>query len=142
MSQGKVTVTAIVRRVELDARNLITIGALHPLWMQARGQAIGEEVVAEIARCVFTGAIVRVQPPADASDEEIAKVKELLEKGGAAVVRGDKRARGDALPEVDLFAAPALHRNLREVVMRHADASPRAAELRALLDQELAKAGQ
>lgn len=126
-----------VERVLLAARTLVTIPADHPVWKLD----VGERLAQALPRVTngWEGAIVRVQPPATATDEMIASLKGWLRQVGVAAVRVDARVRGATAPKLD--APKKAHASLREAVMRHADASERRDEVKTLLDLELAKQG-
>jgi hypothetical protein len=128
-----------VRTVAMQARRLVTVGTNNPVWAWAKDW---HEGVAYTIHDLL-GAIVRLQPPADANDQQIAAVKKHLMSSGAAIVRTDSRAQAATLlvkvmgkdgKEVD---APKLAP--RQVVMEMAETSSRKEALKALLDLELAK---
>lgn len=88
------------------ARPLITIGPEHPVW---QGIPIGCDE-----------AIVRIQPPEGATDEEIAKVVERATGTGAVMVRVDRRRVSRVVLE-PREARP--HTRARDVVLEIARAS-------------------
>lgn len=84
----------------------------------------------------LAGAIVRVQPPHDATDGFIAEVGNFL-KLTAHSYRIDARQPGPELARAK--DAPPKRSTPREVAMAMAAASSRREELEALLDAELSK---
>ena len=126
-----------VKQVELGARPLVTIGPDNHVWLGLRAEtgswsdaAFGQW----LERC--KRAIVRVQPPHDATDAELVVLQAALARVGVEQVRVDARQPGPELPRQE---APVEKSTPREVVMRLAERSARAAELKALLDAELGK---
>lgn len=121
---------ASVREIELPGRRVLTIPPDHVAWVAA--------VPADVAG--LSGAIVRVQPPARATDDQVRRLVEDLREVGAHV-RLDPRPRAKAVPaEAVRQAAP---RSLREVVLGLCDRAgacvDRAelrAEVEAILDAE------
>lgn len=100
-----VTSPSVVSFVRLDApRPLVTVTPSDPVWSGA-------------ALACPAGSIVRVQPPARATDVEIARVREACERRGAARCRIEPRAADD---RVVLAArkeiAPMRSSSVREVV--------------------------
>lgn len=83
-----------VREIENNARRLVTIGPDHPIWI------ITEPSTPEIARSrsmSIHGSIVRVRPPASATDAKIREVVSQLEIIGPVAIKVDARQRPDAL---------------------------------------------
>lgn len=123
-----------VDAVLLEARRLLTIGP---------GDALWDNGIAEYGD--MAGAIVRIQPPAEADDAAVETVRAQCMRNGAAVVRVDQRTRGDQTPLA--FLPTVTNRNAanrkphaqRATVMTLAAKSPQAAELVPLLDAVLAK---
>lgn len=118
-----------VHEVALAARPLVTIGPDHHVW-----GGKGGGLLAELPG--LAGAIVRVQPPHDATDGFIAEVGNFL-KLTAHSYRIDARQPGPELARAK--DAPPKRSTPREVAMAMAAASSRREELEALLDAELSK---
>lgn len=116
-----------VKRFRVETRDLITVKADDPGWAgEWKQPAVWEKA---------QGAIVRVQPPADATDEQITSCVCWLEECGVSIVRVDSRAQAALAP-----IAATAHMDKRAVVMGKAKASKRK-ELVPYLDEELTKAG-
>lgn len=122
-----------VERIAMGARKLYTIGVDHPWW--GRKKKSSHE-----AMPVLKGAIVRVRPPADTSDEEIDLLGKVLQECKVAKVRFEARAQADVLPDEEDITE-ILHIGHREIVMAMAEKSSRAEDLKQLLDSYLVKAG-
>lgn len=122
-SRTQNTETVKLECVSLDARRLITIGPEDAFWKT--GVVVAPD-----------GAIVRVRPPAQATDDQIANLKKLLEK--SATVRFDSRAAADAIihPPQEMMSMRA---DARQTCMEMAETSSRRDELKQLLDAELTK---
>lgn len=137
-------VSAVPRRVVIDdndaprigfvpassARVLATIGPDDPAWK-------GEHPACP------PGAIVRIRPPASASDADVARVQASLERAGASRARVEARAAGaDVLPR-KAERAPAERRTIREVVIGMAGEarSEDRGALVAFLDEVLSEEG-
>jgi hypothetical protein len=118
----------------LDARRLVTIGPDHPWWGR-----LDKGDRATLSGDGFENAIVRVQPPASATDEMLESVRRALARFKVAAMRFESRAQEAVAVQ---HQRPAKHASLREIVMLMAESSTRREELRALLDLELAKVGQ
>lgn len=102
---------ARVAVVRLPAREIVSVQSKHAVWQskQVEGFDFGTPL---------TGAIVRVQAPADAGDDMPERVRLELEKRGA-FVRMLPRAAGAAVVARD--AVPADNRTAREVAMAMVD---------------------
>jgi hypothetical protein len=114
------------------ARRLVTIPPDHVYWsMQPGLYAFPEDV---------TGAIVRVQPPPGATDEQ---VRALQESFAAVEVARVKVQPWNRAKEEPIVRTTHVHEgaNAREIVQQMGRASPRAAELEPLLDELLSKQG-
>ncbi len=78
-----------VRRVTLDgSRRLLTIEAEDKLWDAKRRSAVAG----------IDGAIVRLRPPAAATDEQVEVLRAFFEKAGAERVTVLPRPRADVVP--------------------------------------------
>lgn len=89
------------------------------------------------------GAIVRLRPPADASDADVARVRAAHERAGAVRCRVEPRAPGAEVLARPRSAEKAERRTFREVVMgMAAEARPHDREaLVAVLDEALTEEG-
>lgn len=130
----------MIRSIPLPARRLLTVPEDSPLWEHlellvgdVQLDGLGDTTVVE--RLVVDGALVRLHPPADASDGDVAAVVGRVERAGAVRVKVVPRV---AAPEVvrRTGAGPSSPRlGHRAAVMAVADESrssdPEA--LRALL---------
>jgi hypothetical protein len=85
-----------------DTRELVTIRPTDLVW-----------TLQDIA--CKAGSIVRLQPPATASDADIARVKEGLIRSGAVRVRVEPRAAGEKIV-AHVEERPAARATVREVV--------------------------
>jgi hypothetical protein len=83
-----------VSPILLDTRELLTVGE-------------GDEVWWTFSMSVSPGAIVRLQPPPEATDEEIERMKRELLRLGAAAVRAMPRRLGSVVPQVEARAVKA-----------------------------------
>ena len=114
------------------ARKLVTIPPDHVYWSKPPGlYAFPEDV---------TGAIVRVQPPPGATDEQV----QALQESFAAVEVARVKVQPWSRAKEEIVLAPGqVHEgaNAREVVQHMGHASPRAAELEPLLDELMTKHG-
>ncbi len=121
-----------VEVVDRNARRLITIGPDHAYWALEPGNyALAEEV---------TGAIVKVQPPPGASDEQVRLLQAALVKGECARARVLPWSR--AKEAVVAHKAPMHERaGAREVVMSLAQASQRSEQVAPILEGLLAEVG-
>lgn len=125
-----------VREVD-GARALITIDGTDKVWSEAWEDS---RVVAD-TMTYFKGAIVRVQPPADATDERVEAVQALLVNAGAEVVRVAPRRKASVLPPAAREAV--AHESARQVVgelVGAAHVEDREA-LRAFVDGVMARQG-
>jgi hypothetical protein len=123
---------ASVRHHPIPTRRLITIESTDPYW---------SDKPLSISATAFVGAIVRVQPPANASDIVISHLRDLLKVMGAEVVRFNSRASADVVPTVRAPEHKARAK-AREVVMMMAEHAPLfPSELKVILDLELTKVG-
>lgn len=89
------------------------------------------------------GAIVRIDPPADASDAKVEEVRAAFERAGAEAVRVSTRSNSDVVVHEPPPGAPPVRRDLREVVHElvegaNVDDLP---ALRELAERLMAKAG-
>ncbi len=119
-----------VKNVELgDARRLVSIETDSEVWatdIDVR-QALG-------AKHEIGGAIVRVKPPAGASDEQITHVKELLAEHGAVAVKVLPRASGEIAAHVSKEnQGQRPQRTIRQVVLDRAGAVSNSRDREALL---------
>lgn len=120
------------RRVPVEARGLRTVGPDDGFW---KGDAIREP----------WGELVRVLPPADATDEVVARAEAAFYELGAAKVRVGARAAGKAtIPAGDRSPAPlTARRSIRDVckeLVAEARVDDRSA-LSVLVDRLLSEAG-
>lgn len=115
------------------ARQLLTIEPDDSAW-----------ATGSLESSITSGALVRVRPPADASDEAIAGLRETLRSAGAAAVKVLPRAAGTSfavVPEGERERKAG--RTIRQVVMERAEAAvtaDRPALLQAL-DEALSEVG-
>jgi hypothetical protein len=119
-----------VRFVPLgDTRELVTIRPTDPVWTSDR-------IVCK------PGSIVRLQPPATASDADITRVKEGLTRAGAARVRVEPRATGEKVV-AQKEERPAARASIREVVfgMANEARTHNREALRAELERSLSEEG-
>ena len=94
-----------VRFVALsDVRRLVTIGPSDSVWTSF------------VVRCE-KGAIVRVRPPATASDADLERVEAELLRLGAARVRVEPRATGDTVVAPIDVPRKAARSTMRETVL-------------------------
>lgn len=100
----------VEERLVEGARAFVTIGPEHPTW-SAGQTADGEEVDGDLG--LRGGEFVRVEPPRDASDEDVASVKRAAEKLGAIKVVVLPRRRASI---VQATREKKPHRKAREVV--------------------------
>ncbi len=119
-----------VKTVELGgARRLVSIETDSEVWssdVDVR-QALGSKYKIE-------GAIVRVKPPAVASDEQITHVKELLAEHGAVAVKVLPRASGEIPAHVAKESrGRGPQRTIRQVVLDRAAAVSNSRDRDALL---------
>lgn len=121
---------AAVEWVPLDARRLVTITNENLFWGKGTYKAIGN----------VKDAIVRVLPPAIATDEQLVELEKWLNDQGVAKVRFDSRAQADVLAE-DEEVTVSTHTNQREVVLAMGEKSKQKKELLELLDFYMAKVG-
>jgi len=122
----------LVRFVHLtDSRVLMTVRPADPVWSGAP------------PICPM-GAIVRIRPPAEASDADVLRQRDAHERAGAARVRVEPRAAGErVLPPVAAPETSAVRATVRGVVMSMA-AEARAHDSAALvevLDRALSEQG-
>jgi hypothetical protein len=135
MSRDKYTGDGFTVRVmeRPKARRLITIGTEHPYWQLPPGvYALAEEV---------TNAIVRVQPPPGATEEQVHLLQEALVKGQCARIRQQPWSR---VKDGPVQAKPALRERttVRALVMTMAAESKQAERLVPLLDAVLTGVNQ
>ena len=92
-TRPEVAGTRVPARVESrpveGARQLVTIGPEHVAWRGWEGKL----------PMSADGAIVRVQPPESATDEEVARVVENLRSTGAVAVKVQQRRRSATVVE-------------------------------------------
>ncbi len=96
-------VSRIEERLVEDARAFITIGPDSPLWK------LGWDTSADAN---ILGAFVRLEPPPDASDETVAKMKREAERKALRVVVLPRRRPAEVLAPRE----KKPHRKAREVV--------------------------
>lgn len=123
---AKLPPAPLVRFVRFDdARALLTVRPQDPVWSGA-------------PPVCPTGAIVRIRPPAEASDADVLRQRDAHERAGAARVRVEPRAAGQrvAVPERERPAeeTPTAKARMRSVVMTMANES-RAHDRAALVDE-------
>jgi hypothetical protein len=123
-----------IESIGVPARTLLTFAEEHPAWTEGWAGPNADEA---------RGALVRLFPPAAASEERIASVARALEAAGAARVKIVSR---ETPPDVvrrivdDPSRSEASH---REVVVRMADEarSRDRGALKALLDEVMTEEG-
>lgn len=94
-----------VRFVALsDVRRLITIHPTDPVWTSFD------------VRCE-SGSIVRVRPPATASDADIERIESALRRAGAVRVRIEPRAAGEKVVAQIEVPKRAVRSTMRETVL-------------------------
>jgi hypothetical protein len=127
---------AEVEHREVQAREVVTIGAGDPFWRQGTIE-------------VAPGALMRLIPPADATDERIAAVQRMVLAAGAAGVKlmpraaGREIAEGEVEPAVEQGSAPTTG-DLREAVARELEAAkglPDRAAVATRIEEALGAAG-
>ena len=99
----------VVEKLVEGARAFVTIGPEHPTWGGERA-ADGEEQCTDLG--LRGGEFVRVEPPGDASDEDVADVRRAAEKVALRVVVLRRR-------RAQVLTAPREkrpHRRARDVV--------------------------
>jgi hypothetical protein len=115
-----------VRFVALnDVRRLVTIHPTDPVWTSFN------------ARCE-PGSIVRVRPPATASDADVERVEAALTRAGAARVRVEPRAVGEKVVAPIEVPKRAVRSMMRETVL--VMASEARTHNREALQEELERA--
>lgn len=113
-----------------DVRRLVTIHPSDSVWTSFD------------ARCE-EGAIVRVRPPATASDADIERVEAGLKRAGAARVRIEPRAAGEKVVASVDVPKRAARSTMRETVLTMANEARthNREALRDELDRAMTKAG-
>lgn len=122
----------------VKARELLTVSEGSALWVGVPGPYVaGVHAVDDIK-----GAIVRLKPPPDATDEKVEQAREALLRSGAAAVRVMPRQRKDVVPQ-KAKRDPVPLRGPREVVMEMAEQANTEdkAALKSLLEDALSAAG-
>jgi hypothetical protein len=119
----KLPTAPFVRFVRFDdARALLTIRPQDPVWSGA-------------PPVCPSGAIVRIRPPAEASDADVLRQRDAHERAGAARVRVEPRAAGERVMQAKSEPErPAARTTIRDVVMGMAGES-RAHDRTALIDE-------
>lgn len=97
-----------VRKV--DTRRLYTVEPDRSEWLHT------ERVLGVGPKEFFEGAIVRLRPPATATDVDVDRVRTFYEKAGAAKVSVLPRPKADVIPQ-DVQQAPAKAVGAREAVL-------------------------
>jgi len=120
--------------VTVDSRLVVTVEPSAEVW-------VGGGIDAQVAR----DAIVRLIPPADATDVLIATVRGAFETAGAAAVRVVPRVAGGAVVPRAAMTPAASAAPVREVVMQmvneaRVDDAERE-QLRAVVDEALTAEG-
>jgi len=118
---------ASFKNLPLKSRRLVTIGPDAAVWKEPEDADSPEWM---------KGAIVRLQPPADASDQLVSAMEKILYGAGAAVVRIDQRAQEDVEPVADAPTEPEV--NLREAATRAAASEPQG--VRDVVEEALSRA--
>lgn len=94
-----------VRFVALsDVRRLITIHPTDSVWSSS------------VVRCE-AGSIVRVRPPATASDADVERIEAELKRAGAVRVRVEPRASGEKVVATQEAPKRAARSTMRETVL-------------------------
>ncbi len=108
---------------DLAVRLVVTLGVGHAVWD-------GKSALKK-----YAGALVRLEPPEDVSDERVAEVEQKLMKFGAAAVKVKRAAKAVLAMAEPEREEGATRRSLREVVLNIVDESKAAdvAELRAIV---------
>jgi hypothetical protein len=126
------TVLASVRVDEFahEARELLTIGELAKAWdVFASGGGVETELDPCFKSRGLEGAIVRLRPPAHATDARIVEVEELARIAGAIAVKVERRRNADAAPVVAGVVIP-IRRTLDEIL--EAESMKHGEEMRAI----------
>jgi hypothetical protein len=121
-----------VRKVG-DARALLTVEQESALWDPDRRCAVS----------VPRGAIVRLRPPATATDDDVARVRDCYEKLGAERVSVLPRPKAEVVPARVAREAPARAESARAAVLalvEEANTKDRAT-LRSLCEMVMAEVG-
>jgi len=115
------------------ARRLVVIGPQHAFWALEPGDySLAEEV---------TGAIVKVQPPPGATEQQVASIRASLERGHAERVAVQPWSKVKDAP-VERRVVVHEGSGVREVVMQLARKSARADKLTPVLDVMLTEVGK
>lgn len=117
-----------IQRVQLAARRLVTILPDDLIWSGLNPAHGGDHDEG------LRGAIVRLQPPADATAEDVERTDAWVKQQGAARVRVESRALGATSPQ----AAPLAHQATaghRDTVLQLAGTSRRSEALIPLLER-------
>jgi hypothetical protein len=85
-------------QLALDVRKLVTFTADNPIWKPVSGKAVFS----------LTGALVRIYPPATATDELIEQVKKKLLSHGAESVRVMPKPSTHQVVKVTAMKASAM----------------------------------
>ena|ERR1019366_1561833 len=94
------------------ARSIITIGPEHQVW---GGGSLPVEIDVGLIDAGLRGAIVRILPPGQASDERVAWLVGMVKATGAAVVRVGPRRKARVVTDA---RAATQHASGRAVVMQ------------------------
>jgi hypothetical protein len=119
-----------VQFVPLDStRDLVTIRPSDPVWSSSEPTC-------------KAGAIIRLQPPATASDADVTRVREWFLRSGAVRVRVEPRAAGEKVV-APVETKPAVRASMRTVVLEMAEEARthNREALRAELDRALSEEG-
>lgn len=120
----------------VEARALIEIGPNDP-WK--RFESGDYKVHANVK-----GAIIKVVPPASATDETIDRLRTVLIEAGALTVRVMPRPKGAVIPAgVEVKTKKPAHRSVREVVLqltKEANSKDHAA-LKTIVEETMSKVG-
>jgi hypothetical protein len=122
-----------VSRVPLDSRNLITVLPDWPIW---KGTVSKKALDA-------TGAIVRIRPPPEATDEDVERVRALMLMKGAERVGVLPRPRAELVPAAVAEAARGKAYGARQAVLSLVEESNSKAReaLSALCEKIMAEVG-
>lgn len=120
-----------------NARRLQTIPTDHKCWDEQSSADISRAIIADFGD--LKGAIIRLQVPAQVSDNRLREVAAEIQAFGPAALRIVTRVKPNLIPiSLEGLRGKA---SFREVSLQLAQNSKRRAELEKLLDEYLTKVG-